>query len=139
MQTVQFIQVTPEQLQDAIIEGVKTQLQDLKTHFQPKEPNEYLTRNEIAEMLKIDLSTVHNWTKRGTLQSYQIQGRVYYKRKEIEERLREARSPFARAESFAVHEVIDPRETRPVLSEWIDWIQPQLETLTGEVHFPIRP
>ncbi len=61
------------------------------------------------------------------------------KRKEIEDRLRQARSPFSRAESFSVHEMIDPRETRPVLCEWIDWIQPQLETLTGEVHFPIRP
>ena len=35
------------------------------------------------------------------------------KRKEIEERMRSARSPFPRAESFAVHELIDPRETRP--------------------------
>ncbi len=61
------------------------------------------------------------------------------KRKEIEDRLRQARSPFPRAESFSVHELIDPRETRPVLAEWIDWIQPQLETLPGEVHFPIRP
>ena len=84
MQTVQFISVTPEQLQKAIIEGVKTQLQDLKKHFQPKEPTEYLTRNEVAEMLKINLSSVHNWTKKGTLKSYQIGGRVYYKRSEID-------------------------------------------------------
>lgn len=84
MQTVQFIQVTPEQLQTSIIEGVKTQLQDLKKHFQPKEPNEYLTRVEVSEMLKIDLSSVHNWTKKGILTSYQIGGRVYYKRQEVE-------------------------------------------------------
>lgn len=84
MQTVQFISVTPEQLQDKIIEGVKTQLQDLKKHFEPKTPSEYLTRAEVAEMLKIDLSSVHNWTKKGILISYQIGGRVYYKRKEIE-------------------------------------------------------
>lgn len=61
------------------------------------------------------------------------------KRREIEDRLRQARSPFPRAESFSVHELIDPRETRPVLAEWIDWIQPQLESLTGEVRFPMRP
>jgi hypothetical protein len=30
-------------------------------------------------------------------------------------------------------------ETRPVLCEWIDWIQPQLETLVGPVSFGIRP
>jgi acetyl-CoA carboxylase carboxyltransferase component len=61
------------------------------------------------------------------------------KRRELEDRLREARSPFPRAESFAVHELIDPRETRPVLCEWIGWIQPQLETLTGPTQFPARP
>ena len=85
MKTVQFIQVTPEQLQDAIIEGVNSKLEDLKKNFQPKVPNEYLTRNEVADLFKIDLSSVHNWTKRGILLSYQIGGRVYYKRDEIED------------------------------------------------------
>ena len=61
------------------------------------------------------------------------------KRKEIEDRLRQARSPFARAESFGVHELIDPRETRPTLCQWIDWIQPQLDELKGPVSFPMRP
>lgn len=61
------------------------------------------------------------------------------KRQEIEERLRQARSPFPRAESFGVHELIDPRETRPTLCQWIDWIQPQLDELKGPVSFPMRP
>ncbi|MEM9620431.1 MAG: carboxyl transferase domain-containing protein [Pseudomonadota bacterium] len=61
------------------------------------------------------------------------------KRHQLEERLRENRSPFPRAESFAVHELIDPRETRPMLCEWIDWIQPQLDNLLGPVHFGMRP
>ncbi|HEX7036737.1 MAG TPA: carboxyl transferase domain-containing protein [Pseudomonadales bacterium] len=61
------------------------------------------------------------------------------KRREIEERLRANRSPFARAESFSVHELIDPRETRPRLCRWVEWIQPQLETLTGPVRFGMRP
>jgi acetyl-CoA carboxylase carboxyltransferase component len=61
------------------------------------------------------------------------------KRRELEDQLREARSPFPRAESFAVHELIDPRETRPVLCDWIDWIQPQLDNLVGPVSFGIRP
>lgn len=85
MGTVQFIQITPEQLQEEIIKGVKTELEQLKKDFQPKQPSEYLTRNEVAEMLKIDLSSVHNWTKKGKLKAYGIGGRVYYKREEIEE------------------------------------------------------
>ena len=61
------------------------------------------------------------------------------RRREIEERLRQNRSPFPRAESFAAHDLIDPRETRPQLCEWIEWIQPQLRQLTGPVRFPPRP
>lgn len=61
------------------------------------------------------------------------------KRHQLEERLRENRSPFPRAESFAVHELIDPRETRPMLCEWVDWIQPQLDNLVGPVRFGMRP
>jgi acetyl-CoA carboxylase carboxyltransferase component len=61
------------------------------------------------------------------------------KRAELEARLKSARSPFPRAESFAVHELIDPRETRPALCDWVEWIQPRLAVLTGPVSFPMRP
>lgn len=84
MQNIQFIQTTPEQLQDAILNGVERQLEKLTKNFQPKEPTEYQTRNEVADMLKIDLSTVHNWTKKGKLKAYGIGARVYYKRSEVE-------------------------------------------------------
>jgi len=82
--SIQFVQVTPEQLQNAIIDGVKLQLDDLKANFQPKEPNTYLTRQDVADMLKIDLSSVWNWTNKGILKSYQISGRVYFKLAEVE-------------------------------------------------------
>jgi acetyl-CoA carboxylase carboxyltransferase component len=61
------------------------------------------------------------------------------KRRELEDHLRQARSPFLRAESFGVHELIDPRETRPTLCQWIEWIQPLLDKLTGPTTFPMRP
>jgi hypothetical protein len=73
----------PKNLQNDI-DYLKSELEDLKKNFQPKEPTEYLTRNNVAKLLKIDLSSVHNWTKRRILQSYQIGGRVYYKRDEVE-------------------------------------------------------
>nr|WP_321406586.1 helix-turn-helix domain-containing protein [uncultured Carboxylicivirga sp.] len=87
MEQIQFIQTTPEQLKKAIIEGVNEQLTRLERNFQPKEPIELLTRNEVKDLLKVDLSTVHNWTKRGKLKSYGIGNRVYYKRNEIEAEL----------------------------------------------------
>lgn len=88
MQQLQLISITPEQLESKILQGVQSQLQELKSSFQPKEPTEYLTRQEVSELLKVNLSTVHNWTKSGTLVSYGIGGsRIYYKRSEVEEAL----------------------------------------------------
>ncbi len=43
------------------------------------------------------------------------------KRKELEDMLAEGLSPLPRAETFSIHEVIDPVETRPMLCAWLDW------------------
>ena len=44
----------------------------------------YLTRKEVADMLKCDLSTLFHWTRKGMLKAYGIGNRVYYKLSEIE-------------------------------------------------------
>ncbi len=49
------------------------------------------------------------------------------KRKEIENELAKKQNPFSRAESFSVHEIIDPSETRQYLCKWIERVQPQLK------------
>ncbi|CAA0242297.1 DNA-binding protein [Tenacibaculum maritimum] len=78
------IEFNTEQLRNEIIEGIKPQLDELKNHLQPKEPTEYLTRQETADLLKVDLSTIWNWTKQSKLVAYSIGSRVYYKRSEVE-------------------------------------------------------
>jgi excisionase family DNA binding protein len=80
----QLHNTTPEQLQAAILHGVKLQLDELRKEFQPKTPTEYLTRAEVAKMLKIDLSSVHNWGKSGKLIRHAIGNRIYFKRSEVE-------------------------------------------------------
>lgn len=82
--TVQFIQYTPEQLQSEISNGVKIQLQEFLTHFKPVQPAEYLTRQQVAKMFDVDLSTVHNWCKSGKLKPLGIGSRVYFLRTDIE-------------------------------------------------------
>ena len=83
MESVQFIQVTPEQLQSAIIEGVKTQLDDLKKYFTPVTPTEYLSKKEVASILGVNISTVNNWSKNKLIQPYQLGGRIFFKRENI--------------------------------------------------------
>ncbi len=61
------------------------------------------------------------------------------RRRELEEAFAARQSPFPRAESFSIHELIDPRETRPMLCDWIEWARPLLPTLLGPRGFPVRP
>ncbi len=61
------------------------------------------------------------------------------RRQELETEMAAANAPERYAESFAVHELIDPRDTRPLLCDWTDWIQPMLPALTGPSRFPVRP
>ena len=63
MVTSTLIQTTPEQLTGVILSEIDKKLNELKLQFQPKEPTEYLTRNETAKLLSINLSTLHFWTK----------------------------------------------------------------------------
>ncbi len=52
-------------------------------------------------------------------------------RRELEARIAAAASPFPRAEGFAVHDLIDPRRTRPMLIRWIELVQPLLQRQLG--------
>lgn len=63
---------------------IKSLLEEIKESFEPKKPTEWLTRKEVADLLKCDMSTVHNWTKKGKLKKYCIGDRTYYKRDEVE-------------------------------------------------------
>lgn len=84
MEAIQFIGISPDKHAAAILKGVDERLERFEKKFQPKEPTEYLTRQEVAKLLKVDLSTVHNWSKGGKLRKYGIGHKVYYKRTEVE-------------------------------------------------------
>lgn len=81
--------ITPQQLTETILKGVETQINDLKKTFTPKQPDDFLTRTETAKLLKISLTTVHEWAKESTgiLKAYKVGNRTYFSRKEIENTL----------------------------------------------------
>jgi len=85
-QSIILHSMTPEQI-NSLFQELQNQIIELKQFFEPKTPIEYLTRKEAADLLKCDLSTIHNWTKKRKLKSYGIGNRVYYKRSEIESAL----------------------------------------------------
>ncbi|MCD8434543.1 DNA-binding protein [Tenacibaculum dicentrarchi] len=71
------------------IENIKNELINIKKNFQPKEPTEYLSRQETADLLKVDLSTLWNYQRKKLLVPVSIKGtnRVLYTRKSIQNAL----------------------------------------------------
>jgi acetyl-CoA carboxylase carboxyltransferase component len=61
------------------------------------------------------------------------------RRREIEQRLDALRSPFRTAEAFGIEEIIDPRDTRPLLCEWIATAYDLLPALLGRSDRASRP
>ena len=61
------------------------------------------------------------------------------KRAEIEARLQALASPFRTAEAFNIEEIIDPRETRPLVCDFVRMAQPMLRTQLGPGPTPYMP
>lgn len=59
--------------------------------------------------------------------------------KEIENTLEAIRSPFRTAEAYGVEEIIDPRDTRPLMVEWIHDAYEVLPLQLGESYHGMRP
>ena len=56
-------------------------------HFQQpteKKQSKFISRAEVASLLKISLPTLNEWTKLGRLLSYKMGNRVLYKAQEVE-------------------------------------------------------
>jgi acetyl-CoA carboxylase carboxyltransferase component len=61
------------------------------------------------------------------------------RRQELEDMLNQLRSPFRTAEAFGIEEIIDPRETRPILCDWIATAYDLLPTQLGVKRRGYRP
>jgi len=61
------------------------------------------------------------------------------KRQEIEARLRAIASPFRTAEAFNMEDIIDPRDTRPILCDFIGTAQEILREQLGPSPVPYMP
>lgn len=88
MAQIQFIQTTPSELVNLINESVKSQLEDFKKGLSNQNPDELLTREQTANFLQINLSTLHHWTVKGRIKCVAIGNRRYFKKSDILESLK---------------------------------------------------
>ncbi|MAO09741.1 helix-turn-helix protein [Tenacibaculum lutimaris] len=48
-----------------------------------KQNDEILTRQEVADYLRISLVTIHSWNKHGILNPIRMGNRIFYKKQDI--------------------------------------------------------
>jgi excisionase family DNA binding protein len=72
-----------------LIETVVEKFNVVPVQSKVQSTQKYLSRIEVAKLLKISLPTLNEWTKLGYVQSYRIGKRVLYKIDEIEDSLTE--------------------------------------------------
>lgn len=88
MKAIQFIGYSPEQLQAEITAEIKTHLDEFLKYFKPKQPDEYLTRQQVADMFRVHITTVAAWQRNGTLKPFGISGKIFFLKSDIIESLK---------------------------------------------------
>jgi hypothetical protein len=81
--TIQITEVTVDELADKVADKLFFKIQSYLDALHTKENDVYLTRQETADFLRIDLSTLWHWTNKGKVRSYGIGNRRYYNKQEI--------------------------------------------------------
>jgi len=87
MEKVVFTTISLQEFEDKISQIIENKLKPLlpQSNEQDKNSNEiYLTRKELANLLRITLPTLNNYTKQNIIQGHRIGRRVLYKKNEVE-------------------------------------------------------
>lgn len=85
MEQIVYTTLSTEELGQLIKKYIQEGLVDNTTEVKSEGPTSpsYLTRKEVAAILKISLPTLNQLTKTGVLVAYRIGGRVLYKEQEV--------------------------------------------------------
>lgn len=93
MQQIAITQLSPQDLKQLIKEVIRDERTSNDDSLNDNELDRLNSREKTAkEILDVDLSTLHRWTKQGKIKAHAIGNRIYYKDSSIEEALIEIKS-----------------------------------------------
>ena len=87
--TIEITEITVDELADKVADKLLRKIKHYIDDLAANQNDIFLTRTETADYLKVDLSTLWNWSNKGKLISYGIGNRRYYNKKEIIDLLRQ--------------------------------------------------
>lgn len=92
MQQILFQGINVSDFKELISEVIEEKLKLIPRQELLEKKTVYLNRVEVAELLKISLPTLNNWSKSGIIQAYRIGNRVLYKPEEIDQAVKSVRN-----------------------------------------------
>jgi excisionase family DNA binding protein len=84
MADISIIQISKEELRNIVSDAVHCELANLSNNQTPQSSNEYFTREEAAELLKISLPTLDKYARVGIIKGYRLGQSIRFSRAEIE-------------------------------------------------------
>jgi len=86
METNMLIQISPEQLSQMIISGIKEELQKFQSVSGEKSNNkDLMTRKEVCDYLQCSQTSLWAWTKNGKIGATKVgKKKVLYRKKDVD-------------------------------------------------------
>ena len=86
METNMLIQISPEQLSQMIISGIKEELQKFQSVSGEKSNNkDLMTRKEVCDYLQCSQTSLWDWTRKGKIIATKVgKKKVLYRKKDVD-------------------------------------------------------
>ena len=86
METNMLIQISPEQLSQMIISGIREELQKFQSVSGEKSNNkDLMTRKEVCDYLQCSQTSLWAWTKNGKIRATKVgKKKVLYRKKDVD-------------------------------------------------------
>jgi hypothetical protein len=81
--TIEIQEITVDELADKVADKLLNKIKHYLDDLHTNKSEVYLTRQETADFLKINITTLWHWTNKGKIKSYGIGNRRYYNKQEI--------------------------------------------------------
>ena len=86
--TIEITEVSVDELANIVAEKLLQKIKHYLDDLHSGQADVFLTRKEAADFLKINSSTLWQWTNKGKIKCYGLGNRRYYNKKELIEQLK---------------------------------------------------
>ena len=86
METNMLIQISPEQLSEMIISGIREELQKFQSVSEEKSNNkDLMTRKEVCDYLQCSQTSLWDWTRKGKIIATKVgKKKVLYRKNDVD-------------------------------------------------------